>query len=255
MEQSDLDFTVNLADVEGGAGSKDNTQVIPGKTEEPTKTQLSETTASGYSQSNQKKTVSACSILTVDYWSEYFDVTQEEIVAKIKAAINPTSLQFNELISNKVDLYGPFWISTTLIFCMIIMPRFYQALFFREVNFDISKVGFGFSLVYGGGAAFTLIYYLLAKFMGAECELFKTAAIYGYSYTVFIVASLATVLSVSFMHFIFAMAAGIHSVLFLIKNFQPVLEKLEKQNKLAMIAFFGIFQLLMTLLIYGNYLS
>lgn len=254
MEQNDLDFTVNLADVEAGGNTPDKEPKNQPLAQAKLNPLLTGNQQSGYT-ANKPKSTSACSILTVDYWSQYFDVSQEEIIEKTKACLNPTTNKFQELITNKVDLYGPFWISTTLIFCMIIMPRFVQALLFSAINFDVSKVGFGFTLVYGGLGIFTLIYYAMSKAIGLECELFRTAAIYGYSYTVFIVAALATILSMSFLHFIFAIAAGIHSVLFLLRNFKPAIDKLEQQNKMVVIAFFGIYQLIMTLMIYSNYLS
>ena len=218
MEQNDLDFTVNLADIEAGGNS-------PGKTQ--TKVPLKQASVAPLLHTNapQQKINSGCSILTVEYWADYFDVTQEEIAQKVVAGLNPTKNTFSELIDNKIDLYGPFWISTTLIFSMIVMPRLLSVLLFQPVQFDVAKVGFGFTLIYGGLAAFTFIFYGLCKFMGVPCSVFKTAATYGYSYVVFLAVSLASLLPGSILHFLLCAAAGLHSFLFLLRNFKPALEK------------------------------
>ena len=247
MEQNNLDFTVNLADVEAG----NNT---PGKSQNTLPLKQPPIMPQPLAASQQPKSTSACSILTVEYWAEYFDVTQEEIVQKVTAGINPTNNQFHDLIEAKVDLYGPFWISTTLIFSMIVMPRLLSVILFQSVQFDVAKVGFGFTLIYGGLAAFTFLLYGLSKFMGIPCPLFKTAAIYGYSYVVFLAVSVAAICPGTYIHFILCMAAGIHSILFLLRNFKDAIEKAEQQNKIAIMVFFAVFQLFMSLMIFGHYL-
>ena len=197
---------------------------------------------------------SACSILSIEYWREYFDVTQDEIAGKVRAALNPTTSEFEQKIDAKVDLYGPFWISTTLIFCLIVLPRLWDVLLFRPQTSSIQKVGFGFTLVYGGLATFTFVFFGLGKFLGSPVTLFKIAAIYGYSYTIFLAAALATVLRVKILVFIVAVGAGFHSVLFLLKNRRSAIEKLDANNKIIATAFIVAMQTIMTLLIYINHL-
>lgn len=245
MEHGNLDFTINLAqDVE-----------TPGKPLPSAKPVQSVPLMSAQPAPSAPKSTSACSILTIDYWKEYFDVTESEVIGKFKAGLNPTNSQFETLIDQKVDLYGPFWISTTLIFAMIVAPRLWKVLFFQDTTFDISKIGFAFTLIYGGLGVFTFMFYGASKFMGISVPLFRTAAIYGYSYSVFLAAALGTILSLSFFNFIFAMAAGFHSILFLLKNFRSTIEKLDGTNRMLSIGFIVVMQLFMTLMIYFHYLK
>lgn len=247
MEHNNLDFTINLADPEVNT---------PKTQSAPLNIEQSQKPAPVYQEKQQQKPAStgACSILSIDYWREYFDVTEDEIVGKVRSALNPTTSEFEQKIDAKVDLYGPFWISTTLIFCLIVLPRLWDVLLFKQQAFDIAKVGYGFTLIYGGLATFTFIFFGLGKFFGSPVTLFKTAAIYGYSYTIFLAAALATVLKLQYLIFIVAVGAGFHSVLFLLKNFRPAIEKLDANNKIIATAFIIVMQTAMTLLIYGNYL-
>lgn len=250
MENSNLDFTINLADVESST---------PGKQGLESTTASSASTApmlqAKQAPTERRGSQSACSILTVDYWREYFDVTEGEIISKVRAGLNPTNNAFEQLIDQKVDLYGPFWISTTLIFAMIVAPRLWQVLLFQSSTFDISKIGFAFTLIYGGLAAFTFVFYGMSKFMGTSAPIFRTAAIYGYSYSVFLLAAFGAILAVPFIKFILALGAGFHSVLFLLRNFKPSLEKLDASNRLLVVAFICLMQLFMTLMIYFQYLK
>lgn len=246
MEHNSFDFTANLADVELNAPAP-----APATQTKPLAVPIVQAHAK---PQGDKKPASACSLFSIDYWKEYFDVTEEEIVSKVKTCVNPTTNAFEQLIENKIDLYGPFWISTSLIFAIIVVPKLWAVLFFQNITFDVSKIGFAFTLIYGGLGAFTFIYYGMSKFMGVPVSLFKTAAIYGYGYSIFLAAALACVLHISFFKFIFAIGAGFHSVLFLLRNFKTNIDQLDASNKLICIVFFGVMQLFMTLMIYFNYL-
>lgn len=243
IAQPGLDFTIDLADPEKGA-STPNKAVDGPVTSAPFLVKRDEPKAS----------VGACGIFSINYWREYFDVTEQEIVAKVKAAVNPTTSEFEQLIEAKVDLYGPFWISTSLVFSMIVAPGIWS-IFGSTAVFDVTKVGFGFTLIYGAALAFTFLFYFMTKFMGLGVPLFRTASIYGYSYTIFILACLVSILNLWILTFVTCMGAGFHSVLFLLKNFRPTLEKLDATNKLCAIGFIGVLQGFVTLMIFFNYLK
>jgi protein YIPF1/2 len=242
LNQPNLDFTINLADPEKG-GSTPN--------------KASETVSSApliVKREQSKAPTGACGVFSIDYWREYFDVTEQEIIAKVKAAVNPTTNEFEQLIEAKIDLYGPFWISTSLIFSMIVAPGIWS-IFSSTATFDVTKVGFGFTLIYGSALAFTFLFFFLTKFMGLGVPLFRTASIYGYSYTIFILACLVSILNLWILTFVSCMGAGFHSVLFLLKNFRPTIEKLDATNKLCAIGFIGVLQSFVTLMIFFNYLK
>merc|ERR1711939_864497 len=60
---------------------------------------------------NPRKAVNtALGFIALDFWSQYFDVTQYEVYDRLKASLNPISPAFSVIIENKVDFYGPFWI-------------------------------------------------------------------------------------------------------------------------------------------------
>lgn len=49
---------------------------------------------------------------------QYFNIEEEQIVERVKSAILLRPV-FSEVIRSQPDLYGPFWISTTLIIVLV----------------------------------------------------------------------------------------------------------------------------------------
>ena len=48
--------------------------------------------------------------------NQYFSVTTSNVLNRLLHAIIPFNYKFHELIQENPDIYGPFWIYTTLIF-------------------------------------------------------------------------------------------------------------------------------------------
>jgi hypothetical protein len=48
----------------------------------------------------------------------YFDVTTEEVIERLWNSVIPFNPKFYLLLQKNPDLYGPFWIYTTLIFVL-----------------------------------------------------------------------------------------------------------------------------------------
>lgn len=64
------------------------------------------------------------------FYEEYFKVSEEEVVTRIKSAIIPPFREdFLESIQPNPDMYGPFWIQTTLIFLLGTVGNFSNYLY------------------------------------------------------------------------------------------------------------------------------
>ena len=61
------------------------------------------------------KKVSGCGILSFDYWAQYFNVTSAEVGRRLLYTFQPVSNKFSKEIEGNPDLFGPFWLMTTLI--------------------------------------------------------------------------------------------------------------------------------------------
>lgn len=55
----------------------------------------------------------------MDYYKEYFNVTEEDVLTRVKVAVIPPFKEdFIEMITPNPDLYGPLWIQATIIFLL-----------------------------------------------------------------------------------------------------------------------------------------
>jgi hypothetical protein len=73
----------------------------------------------------------------LQFIGKYFDVELEDIQSKLLCAINPMNTNFHELAEKKPDLYGPFWIYTTLIFLVTLtgnMSNYFNVFLFKIVR-------------------------------------------------------------------------------------------------------------------------
>lgn len=55
---------------------------------------------------------------TVEYYQKYFDVNTDDVIQRILSSVVPQRAgtgYFDQTIRAKPDMYGPFWISTTLV--------------------------------------------------------------------------------------------------------------------------------------------
>jgi protein YIPF1/2 len=52
------------------------------------------------------------------FWAKFFDITTFDLIKRITASLCFFTPQLVNTIGNNPDLYGPFWIYTTLIFVL-----------------------------------------------------------------------------------------------------------------------------------------
>ena len=60
----------------------------------------------------------------MEFFQAYFDVTTDEIKDRFISSLLPFNKRFFALYKDKPDLYGPFWIYTTLVVILAITSNF-----------------------------------------------------------------------------------------------------------------------------------
>jgi len=87
------------------------------------------------------------SYLSVNYWADYFDVTQNEILDRLLTTLTPGRMVLGAAVKTKPELYGPFWISSTIIFCLFAFGNLSSYLVGGSYNYEY--ISSGASLMYG----------------------------------------------------------------------------------------------------------
>jgi hypothetical protein len=140
------------------------------------------------------------------------------------ATLNPMGTPLSEKIEDNPDLYGPFWICTTLVFMLLISESLWNVLknmLNSEENrnsFNFSQISLAVILVYGSFFGFPLIFLIVNKLLGSSTSVIKCACIYGYSISALVLASTLSILPFTGLRYLFWILAGAHSVYVLFIN-------------------------------------
>ncbi len=94
---------------------------------------------------------------SVESIKPYWDITEAEIFDRVKFSLVPTHGGFFERVENKPDIYGPFWILTTLIFIISVAGNLALWIGSNGKVYDFNFVPLAASLVYMVGFIIPLI--------------------------------------------------------------------------------------------------
>ncbi|KAJ8622675.1 hypothetical protein MRB53_031204 [Persea americana] len=161
-------------------------------------------------------------MLTIAAYKPYFDVDTTDVLERIKESLFPFKGNFSEKTTDNPDLYGPFWICTTLIFVAASIGTFVTYLEHKlqkkEWEYDINLVTWSAGLFYGYVTIVPLGLYILLKYFSAPSGLVQLWCLYGYSLFIFIPASCLSVVPVEIFRWIIAGVAGFMSASFVALN-------------------------------------
>ncbi|XP_027114598.1 protein YIPF1 homolog [Coffea eugenioides] len=155
-------------------------------------------------------------------YKPYFDVDTSDVVERIIDSLFPFRGSFNEKTADRPDLYGPFWICTSLIFVAASIGTFVTYLSHKlqkkEWDYDINLVTWSAGLFYGYVTIVPVGLYLILKYFSAPSGLVQLFCLYGYSLFVFIPALCLSVIPSQIVRWVIAGVAGFMSATFVALN-------------------------------------
>lgn len=178
------------------------------------------------------------SLWQMEYYQKYFNISTTDFVSRLIGSVIP-SFGENSLL-NKIrpnpDLYGPFWITTTLICTIAIGGNIVSFVQNFGKNYtwqtDFHKVTFSaFTILIYSLAIPAVLYVLMrSRQSRAELEFIEILCIYGYSLAIYIPVSLLWLINVSFLQWLFVMIAIVSSGSVLFVTFWPVFAQDENKK-------------------------
>ncbi|CAI9272649.1 unnamed protein product [Lactuca saligna] len=161
-------------------------------------------------------------IFTVAAYQPYFDVDTSDILERIKDSFFPFKGTFSQKTATTPDLYGPFWICTTLIFasasigtCVTYLAR---KLHHLEWDYDIHLLTWSASVLYGYAVVVPIALYIILKYFSAPLGLAQLLCLYGYSLFIFIPAVFLSIIPVEAIRWVVTGVAGFMSAMFVASN-------------------------------------
>ncbi|CAB61455.1 Protein YIP5 [Schizosaccharomyces pombe] len=177
-----------------------------------------------------------------------FNVETKDVVQRCIHTLIPT-VNFFDVVDDRPDLYGPFWITTTVI----------QALFFSNSiteyaryatghgtsGYSIKKLISAASIIYGYTTIIAVLLWGILVWNKCNPKLLDCLCLYGYANIVWLPVSLATppfgLLSTLASHIVKYVLTGIGlliSIVFLTRNLYPICQ--QAGSNLCKLLLFGI---------------
>ena len=182
-------------------------------------------------------------------FAQYFNVELDDIKLKLKGSLIPFNKSFNQSIETRADLYGPFWIFTTIIFLIALIGNFSTYFYSEDKSkfvYDYSHVPHAFFIIYGFGFGAPLILWLIMKFIfRIDIDLATSMCIYGYSYTILIPILLICIIPFKVVATVALLYFLIHSSIFLFYNMFLVIQEKAQKSKYVVLGLLGGIQLLL----------
>ncbi|EFA77607.1 Yip1 domain-containing protein [Heterostelium album PN500] len=172
-------------------------------------------------QADQKK----YSFYQPQYYRFLFNVDTTEVAHRLLRSMIPIKFSFFDLIRENPDIYGPFWVTTTLVFIIAATANlnsyFHSDHKLWEANFK--TVVYSAIAIYGYALVIPLVLWGIFKWMKLGLRILDMLCIYGYALFIFIPASIICLIPVGLVQWIVVGVCTLVSGAFLVTNvFAPL---------------------------------
>ena len=168
----------------------------------------------------------------------YYKVTFNDIKLRIKSSFNPLKNDFMEIADKNPDLYGPFWIYTTLIYVLAAGGALSYYFTDSDNNYFQMFVPVASSILYSFGFGFPFALWLCMKLFKVEMKYVSLICLYGYSLFCLIPVLILCSTGFGWIQWIFLIYGIANSTAFVLINLWDKIRALEEKNKYI---FLGIF--------------
>ncbi|KAJ3100592.1 hypothetical protein HDU97_002122 [Phlyctochytrium planicorne] len=132
---------------------------------------------------------------------------------------------FNEKVAGNPDLYGPLWISTTVIFALFMASTIagsinsYLAGVQYEVN--VTLLSFASISVYTYAVVMPGVVWGLGKYFASPIAFLDAVGVYGYGLSIWVPVSILCILPMELLRWLIILFAFLLSTYFLMQNLLP----------------------------------
>jgi protein YIPF1/2 len=133
------------------------------------------------SSSSQKRP-----IFSLSFYAQYFDVDTAEVLRRCWAALYPRA-PFLDILDGNPDLYGPFWIATTVVFILFLAGTLNWRITGNGGGFDWGLLSGSAGLIYGYTGLVPIGLWATLRWFGSEsANLLECWCLYGYANLIWI---------------------------------------------------------------------
>ncbi|KAI8911298.1 hypothetical protein DFJ77DRAFT_93257 [Powellomyces hirtus] len=167
---------------------------------------------------------------TVEYYSQYFNVDTADVIQRMLATVIP-GRQFSEVLGSNPDLYGPFWIATTVIFSFFVASSVAGSIAAlldpssTSYVYDMATLSVAVTVIYTFVTVIPLILWAVLKYFKGPANLLELIDAYGYALAIWIPVSLLCIIPLSIVTWVLVMVAFASTVLFKVRTIRPIVSQ------------------------------
>ncbi|KAG6005856.1 hypothetical protein E4U21_007564 [Claviceps maximensis] len=169
---------------------------------------------------------------SISFYSQFFDVDTSAVLQRCWAALYPRA-NFLDVLEGNPDLYGPFWIATTVVLILFLGGTISDWLAIRgtaRFAYDFRLLSGSAGLIYGYTLFIPMALFLALRYFGSEsANLLECWALYGYSNLIWIPVAAISWSPIEILNWTFVAVGFGLSVAFLTRNLYPVLSATDRQ--------------------------
>lgn len=173
---------------------------------------------------------------SLSFYSQFFDVDTNTVLLRCRSALIPflpNTPPFLDTLDGNPDLYGPFWIATTVVVILFLTGTISHKLDTEKDKpfaYDFKLLSGAAGLIYGYTLFIPLGLWAALRWFGAQSlELVECWALYGYSNLFWIGVALLSWSRLNGLNYALVGVGFAVSVFFLVKNLFPVISATEKK--------------------------
>lgn len=176
---------------------------------------------------------------TISFYAQFFDVDTAEVLRRCISALYPRS-SFLDILDGNPDLYGPFWLATTVVFILFLTGTISQYLARQDIKnftYDFRLLSGAAGLIYGYTCVIPVALWGLLKWFGAgeSASLVECWALYGYANVIWIPVALISWSPVAILNWVFVAVGFAMSCGFLVRNLWPVVNATDAKTSRILI--------------------
>ncbi|KXS17162.1 Yip1-domain-containing protein [Gonapodya prolifera JEL478] len=164
-------------------------------------------------------------IWSLDYYKQYFDVDTDQVMKRVMASFVPSDM-FLQQISSNLELYGPFWVPTTVIFSLFVTTSVAGSIVAylsgKTFDYDFSLLSFAITICYCYTFLAPLCIWAVCKYLGSDAKLLELVSVYGYGMSVWIPVSFLSIIPLELFRWLLVLAACGITTLFALRNTYPL---------------------------------
>ncbi|RHZ75166.1 hypothetical protein Glove_217g55 [Diversispora epigaea] len=172
-------------------------------------------------------------IWSIVYYSQYFNVDTNQVLLRAAKSFYPKE-RFSEVVGSNPDLYGPFWISTTVIFLFFVTSSIAGTIASfidqKDDKFDLTILSFAVAAIYSYSFGIPLLVWITLKYFGCKPSLMGILGLYGYGLTVWIPISVLCIIPNEIIRWTLVITGFAISGFFKTRNLYPIISTAEAKT-------------------------